>query len=175
MKNLALQYEVETAEAAQFEKDCLTIKNVVENYSIYNQNNFYTQTKANFLKIENFEEIIAKEPDYISYSGRKMWADFDDFDCAVHDDDGDVVEFLKMSDGYCSTYTVLQRGWENTYLVQEVVESSRYWYTKKGVYRLSSHWGQCASCSWLLNNEEISEEENFMGFCSWNNFQKNQE
>ena len=30
---------------------------------------------------------------------------------------------------------------------------SEYWYTDKGVYRRSNHWGKVASCYWYLNDE----------------------
>lgn len=73
--------------------------------------------------------------------------------------------------------------------------SSKYFYTEKGVYRLSDHWGECRSCFWLLEefgNELKNTVENYnkwlykpedyrfsdedffssfkLGFCKWENF-----
>lgn len=53
--------------------------------------------------------------------------------------------------------------------------SSRYWYTKEGVYRQSDHWGSnIASCSWYIKGRsyktgslQIGEKET--AFISWKN------
>lgn len=51
--------------------------------------------------------------------------------------------------------------------------SSRYIYTEAGVYRYSNHWNcRVASCSWLLDNTEISNQYK-LGFCEWKNFVPN--
>ena len=51
--------------------------------------------------------------------------------------------------------------------------SSKYWYTNEGVVRESDHWGEVASCIWVLNG--ISKRFDFCqvlnetktGFCSF--------
>ena len=51
--------------------------------------------------------------------------------------------------------------------------SSRYWYTDKGVYRKSNHWGsEVASCSWGIKgrtyrNEGVSVGKTETAFIKW--------
>lgn len=51
--------------------------------------------------------------------------------------------------------------------------SSRYWYTKEGVYRESDHWGaEVASCSWFISGRSYSKTGVKLGkkevaFISW--------
>ena len=45
--------------------------------------------------------------------------------------------------------------------------SSQYWYTKKGVYRLSNHWGAVRSCFWGIKKNNLGL---ILGFCNWKNF-----
>jgi hypothetical protein len=49
---------------------------------------------------------------------------------------------------------------------------SKYYYTKKGVYRLSSHWGKVGSCFWKVKGDkDIATTYNpRLLFCSWDNF-----
>ena len=50
---------------------------------------------------------------------------------------------------------------------------SEYWYTDKGVYRKSNHWGKVASCRWYLNDNVIQNETVYqIGYADFNNFQK---
>ena len=57
--------------------------------------------------------------------------------------------------------------------------SSRYWYTPKGVYRKSNHWGEgVASCDWYwqnstykkLFNEIAVYNKQYIGFAKWEDF-----
>jgi hypothetical protein len=63
----------------------------------------------------------------------------------------------------------------------ESVSGSKYWYTQKGVYRYSDHWGNVASCYWELKTPSRSDVENraawacdteLLAFCRWENFGK---
>lgn len=49
---------------------------------------------------------------------------------------------------------------------------SRYWYTEDGVYRLSTHWGNVATCRWTLDGGAPEAYKNVLhiGFCPWNGF-----
>ena len=48
---------------------------------------------------------------------------------------------------------------------------SRYWYTPKGVYRQSSHWGVVGTCIWVVTRQpRIPREDVYTGFCKWENF-----
>lgn len=69
--------------------------------------------------------------------------------------------------------------------------SSVYFYTEKGVYRLSNHWGEVSTCTWVLDNpkrvfdgninfndklsfedccEDCCEDNWSVGFCKWEDF-----
>ena len=48
---------------------------------------------------------------------------------------------------------------------------SKYFYTEKGVYRCSNHWGRVADCRWrLISNEKIKSQNYYVGFAEWSEF-----
>jgi len=48
---------------------------------------------------------------------------------------------------------------------------SKYWYTNDGVYRLSNHWGDVASCFWNLDySEGVVLELEMLAFCKFEDF-----
>ncbi|MGY0407103.1 MAG: hypothetical protein ACWIPJ_01910 [Polaribacter sp.] len=48
---------------------------------------------------------------------------------------------------------------------------SVYFYTDKGVYRKSNHWGRVANCRWKLIAIENYKNQNFaIGFAKWSDF-----
>tara|TARA_R110002124_G_scaffold233351_1_gene398540 strand:- start:238 stop:762 length:525 start_codon:yes stop_codon:yes gene_type:complete len=48
---------------------------------------------------------------------------------------------------------------------------SQYFYTEKGVYRYSNHWGRVANCRWrLLSDEKIKNQNYYVGFAEWTDF-----
>lgn len=120
------------------------------------------KTKENFFKntfaiFQKVDNMPTSEPDYISYSRGKH--------TFIGFDENDSI------------YEIEGKG--------EI--SSQYWYTDKGVYRLSDHWKQSASCFWGLSDDNSFEkleenidlsnyygygeyEEGVLGFCSWNDF-----
>lgn len=61
----------------------------------------------------------------------------------------------------------------HSFLTGKTKKSSEYWYTEKGVYRRSNHWGmEVASCSWMLEGRPYSGsgcEVNYseIGFIEW--------
>ena len=48
---------------------------------------------------------------------------------------------------------------------------SQYFYTKKGVYRKSNHWGRVANCRWKLNKKgNYKNQKTVIGFANWSDF-----
>ncbi|WP_291105138.1 MULTISPECIES: hypothetical protein [unclassified Flavobacterium] len=53
----------------------------------------------------------------------------------------------------------------------ESKSGSRYYYTEKGMYRLSNHWGRLANSKWRLEPmEPETTPKTKLGFASWNDF-----
>jgi hypothetical protein len=48
---------------------------------------------------------------------------------------------------------------------------SNYFYTEKGMFRLSNHWGRLANSKWrLITNEVITDSKFKLGFATWDSF-----
>lgn len=48
---------------------------------------------------------------------------------------------------------------------------SLYYYTDKGVYRHSNHWGRVANCRWKINGIEVYKNQNYYtGYADWLDF-----
>lgn len=48
---------------------------------------------------------------------------------------------------------------------------SAYFYTDKGVYRKSNHWGRVANCRWkLIANANYKNQQIVIGFAKWTDF-----
>lgn len=48
---------------------------------------------------------------------------------------------------------------------------SAYFYTDKGVYRKSNHWGRVANCRWKITaNENYKNQQIVIGFANWSDF-----
>ncbi|PKH50990.1 hypothetical protein CXF68_09965 [Tenacibaculum sp. Bg11-29] len=48
---------------------------------------------------------------------------------------------------------------------------SLYFYTEKGVYRYSNHWGRVANCRWKIKGIEVYQSQNYyVGFANWDTF-----
>ncbi|QTE23844.1 hypothetical protein [Polaribacter cellanae] len=48
---------------------------------------------------------------------------------------------------------------------------SMYFYTEKGVYRKSNHWGRVANCRWkLIANATYKNQNIIIGFAKWRDF-----
>ncbi len=53
---------------------------------------------------------------------------------------------------------------------------SAYFYTNKGVYRKSNHWGRAAKCRWVLasgNAMYVSKGRERIGYANWTDFFEN--
>lgn len=49
--------------------------------------------------------------------------------------------------------------------------NSFYFYTDKGVYRKSNHWGRVANCRWkIITNKNYKNQNEVIGFAKWNDF-----
>lgn len=48
---------------------------------------------------------------------------------------------------------------------------SFYFYTEKGVYRYSNHWGRVANCRWKIKGiEAYKNQVYYAGYANWDNF-----
>ena len=99
-----------------------------------NSQNYFENTFCQFNLVKsNAEDILRKEPDFISYK-------------KTRNDISGKVE-----------------------ITSEI--SSRYWYTEKGIYRESNHWGRrIATCSWYLNEKKSKINGTQLAFAKWSNF-----
>jgi hypothetical protein len=53
---------------------------------------------------------------------------------------------------------------------------SSYYFTEKGLYRISNHWGRAANCRWrLLPLESGSPSKIKVGYANWSDFYPNNE
>lgn len=52
---------------------------------------------------------------------------------------------------------------------------SEYYFTEKGVYRISNHWGRAAGCRWRLNAIEYKQQQALIGYADWTAFFPNNE
>jgi hypothetical protein len=132
-----------------------------------NKDNFYLNTKAEFIKTSILPD---SKPDYISYSGRKFWAELQDFDYTEENEKGEIIGAVGIDyDEDHIFYEILeQSSYNNKFLFKEHEKiSSEYWYIETGVFRRSSHWGECASCEWDLNQDA---EGIVTGFCAFEDF-----
>lgn len=50
---------------------------------------------------------------------------------------------------------------------------SHYFFTEKGVYRHSNHWGRVGNCRWRLENVDYKQQKMYWGFCCWEHFYEN--
>ena len=53
---------------------------------------------------------------------------------------------------------------------------SEYYFTEKGVYRISNHWGRAANCRWrLISLSDYKNQHTKIGFARWTDFYPNDE
>ena len=77
---------------------------------------------------------------------------------------------------FCVFQEVLSDKIENLKIQYESKSGSKYFYTEKGMYRLSNHWGRLASSKWRLEPMESdcfetrNDSKFKIGFASWNEF-----
>jgi len=154
-----------------------------------NNKNYYLGTKANFKKAKKPK----RKPDYTSYSGRKKFiSDFSiwneiydgDFWYSVKSDPNtahNISEIYNIPDDeeLDTIFDIDGDHWELLEIIYDGILirkmekiSSEYWYTKKGVYRKSNHWGNVADNYWSFEGKEIDNENELTGFCKWEDFNK---
>ncbi|MFK6999835.1 hypothetical protein [Flavobacterium oreochromis] len=47
---------------------------------------------------------------------------------------------------------------------------SKYYYSQKGIYRLSNHWGRFANAKWRLIDNSLEPSKYKVGFATWDSF-----
>lgn len=154
---------------------------------IIDKYNFYNKTQGLF-------KIIAitpkEEPDFISYKKGSIFYIDDDivqefWDPDYHHSKEEDIQYRYVSkdeeteeayliginseDVYENRLII--RGYrEEGFMCQDIFISSKYWYSKEGVYRCSDHWGDVAECKWNLNSSH-QKGETVIGFCKWEDFE----
>ncbi len=91
------------------------------------------------------------------------------------------IQFVSMKNSFRPNPNTLK----NTFCVFDEVDStcidglitnfqsesgSKYFYTEKGMYRLSNHWGRLANSKWRLIDKRISTTKLKVGFATWDSF-----
>lgn len=54
-------------------------------------------------------------------------------------------------------------------------KGSRYFFSDKGIFRYSNHWGRVANCRWKLISEKKESQCYYVGYASWSSFYPNDE
>lgn len=72
---------------------------------------------------------------------------------------------------FCVFQEVLSDKIENLKSQYDSKSGSKYFYTEKGMYRLSNHWGRLANSKWRLEPLEPQTVSKFkIGFAAWDSF-----
>ena len=72
---------------------------------------------------------------------------------------------------FCVFQEVLSDEIEHLKIQYDSKSGSKYFYTEKGMYRLSNHWGRLANSKWRLEVLEPQTQSKFkIGFASWDSF-----
>ena len=146
---------------------------------MYNKDNFFTNTKADFKEVEQAPDRPA-DFEKIYYPKKRCYKDDfsdDNFDYISRDESGNIVGFgvfdeTPWGEDVCYHYSVIEDC--GAYVLGQADDgevSAEYWYTDEGVYRKGNYWGKMGSCYWSLDGQEgtyISATE--IGFCRWSDF-----
>lgn len=57
----------------------------------------------------------------------------------------------------------------------ESQSGSQYYFTEKGVFRISNHWGRAAKCKWKLVSKYTQNTRTKIGFATWDSFYEDDE
>ncbi|HMR88486.1 MAG TPA: hypothetical protein PKD51_10045 [Saprospiraceae bacterium] len=120
--------------------------------------NLFQKDTHHWVIFKKVNECPNREPDYVSYSKIKHRHYFTDSDDLCKNYDG-ILEYNLM-DSNCDYYN----------LVYILKKSSEYWYTEKGIYRKSDHWGQCGKSVFELDNNNSLSIDYQIGYCDWSDF-----
>jgi hypothetical protein len=72
---------------------------------------------------------------------------------------------------FCVFKEVLSDKIENLKIQYDSKSGSQYYYTEKGMYRMSNHWGRLANSKWRLEPLEPQTASKFkIGFAAWDSF-----
>lgn len=77
---------------------------------------------------------------------------------------------------FCDFKEVSNDAISNLKLAYTSKSGSSYYFTEKGVFRVSNHWGRAANCRWrLISNEEKVNQSKRIGYADWTDFYPNNE
>ena len=171
----SLKYNFKTVKLACMQLIILLAIKFLHKIIKIKRNNFHINSKVVFKKVES---PPSRKPDYISYANFVIWDDgnvtlfFKDNKkgkpvAVAIDDPDEELEFMPIIGTF--------EDWNGcpAYKVKTNEVSSKYWYTKKGVYRESSHWGKVAQCQWEI--DYLKKGETQVGFAKWQDFKLNNE
>ncbi len=72
---------------------------------------------------------------------------------------------------FCIFHEVATSGVEGLQVSYKSDAGSTYFYTEKGMFRLSNHWGRLANSKWrLITNEVVTDSKFKIGFATWDSF-----
>ena len=79
---------------------------------------------------------------------------------------------------FCEFQEVNTSEIENLKLNFKSKSGSSYYFTEKGLYRLSNHWGRAANCRWRLkpiakSTSKINNSNEKIGYANWSDFYPN--
>lgn len=72
---------------------------------------------------------------------------------------------------FCIFHEVASAEIEDLTISYKSEAGSTYYYTEKGMFRLSNHWGRLANSKWrLIANEVVTDSKFKLGFANWESF-----
>ncbi|VXC39666.1 conserved hypothetical protein [Flavobacterium sp. 9AF] len=76
---------------------------------------------------------------------------------------------------FCEFQEVTEKEMANLSMSYKSKSGSSYYFTEKGVYRKSNHWGRAANCRWRLksNDKKVNNFEPKIGYANWVDFYPN--
>ena len=139
-------------------------KSILDNYSKQNNTKEIVEVDENNVSLKRQINKVYGVTDYEFISGNRFNYNNETF-------------FISTHANWTESETTFNREPDFT------SESSRYFYTDAGVYRVSNHWGLVASCSWYVKTSKKTiqcfqgnadqEGQEVCGFCQWGNFTNN--
>lgn len=136
-----------------------------------NKDNFYIASSATFFPVAQHP---GREPDYVSiteikYLPVEFYNQFFDGEYKVdfEDENEDCGYITCLGTGQSMRFDTI----EEKFHVE--IGNSKYWYTKKGVYRQSDHWGRLGKCQWDLFGLNWQNESNAIAYASWQSLKDN--
>lgn len=108
--------------------------------------------------------------EFLSYKASKLiFALLSEYICKM------ISSFKPNPNSFKNTFCVFEEVdlnlIENLKVQFESKSGSIYYYTERGMYRLSNHWGRLANSKWRLEaSEKSTAHKKKLGFASWDSF-----